>query len=87
MIRSTATLFVSLVLSTSSVFAAEVTLPASNLVVEQFVPLDQLPQHPNLQVIRAVDPLAVYSNVTTFLGSAHAQGPAAGVSPAWSWMI
>jgi hypothetical protein len=35
------------------------------------------PQH-QVKVIRAVDPLAIYSNVTTFTGSATAQGASSG---------
>ncbi|HEV7671625.1 MAG TPA: hypothetical protein VGS22_24150 [Thermoanaerobaculia bacterium] len=61
-----------------SAFAAEIFLPASNLRVDKFIPLAELSQHPELIVIRAVDPLAIYSNVTGFSGMAFAQGAATG---------
>lgn len=58
--------------------AAEALLPATSLHVERYIPLAELPQNPNVGVIRAVDPLAVYSDVTTFTGQAFAQGAASG---------
>jgi hypothetical protein len=54
----------------------EIQLPASNLVVEKYIPLSQLTGHP--QAIEAVDPNAIYSNVTNFLGQAVPQGAASG---------
>lgn len=57
---------------------AEDQVIANGLRVESFIPLSELAQRPDVGVIRAVDPLAVYSNVTNFLGQAFAQGPAAG---------
>ncbi len=73
----TATL-VAIVLSGGSAFAADRILPASSLRVEKFIPLAQLSQHPEVRVIRVVDPLAIYSNVTGFSGMAFAQGAASG---------
>ncbi|HXU46370.1 MAG TPA: hypothetical protein VN783_12660 [Thermoanaerobaculia bacterium] len=61
-----------------SLFALDVKLPASNLHVEKFIPLAELSQHPEVQVVRVVDPLAIYSNVTTFTGQAFTQGAASG---------
>jgi len=73
----TATL-VAIVVSGGSTFAAERVLPASSLRVEKFIPLAELSQHPEVRVIRVVDPLAIYSNVTGFSGMAFAQGAASG---------
>ena len=53
------------------------TLVSTPLHVDRFIPLAEMNQH-HVQVIRAVDPLAVYSNVTTFSGQAFAQGAATG---------
>lgn len=51
-----------------------------NVKVEKFIPLTELGQHPEIRVVmpEVVDPLAIYSNVTTFTGQAWAQGPAVG---------
>ncbi len=50
------------------------------LQVESFIPLSQVNQHPELRVVvpDAVDPMAIYSDITTFTGQAFAQGPATG---------
>ncbi|MEO8459722.1 MAG: hypothetical protein ABI451_04270 [Dokdonella sp.] len=50
----------------------------ASLHADGFIPLADLSKHTEIRVIRAVDPLAVYSNVTTFGGQAFAQGPASG---------
>jgi hypothetical protein len=56
--------------------AQDAVVPASDLEVVSFIPLSELaiPANGPLPV---ADPLAVYSNVTNFLGSAFAQGTAA----------
>ena len=66
-------------LTAPSAVAADVVV-ANGLRVEKFIPLAELAQHPEVRVVmpEAVDPLAIYSNVTTFSGQAFAQGPAAG---------
>lgn len=59
---------------------AQDILVAAPLKVEKFIPLAEINQHPEIRVVmpEAVDPLAVYSNVTTFTGQAFAQGAASG---------
>lgn len=59
--------------------AADTVLPASSLRVERVVPLAELKQA-GIRVLapKAVDPLAIYSDVTTFSGSGFAQGPSSG---------
>jgi hypothetical protein len=69
---------VAIVVSGGMAFAAERILPASSLHVDKYIPLAQLSQHPEVRVIRVVDPLAIYSNVTGFSGMAFAQGAATG---------
>ncbi len=55
-------------------------LVAGGLRVEKFIPLAELANHPEVRVVmpEVVDPLAIYSNITTFTGQAFAQGPASG---------
>ncbi|MEO8274867.1 MAG: hypothetical protein ABI639_01530 [Thermoanaerobaculia bacterium] len=59
-----------------SAAAADVAVGTA-LRVEKFIPLAELRAHPEVQIVmpEAVDPLAIYSNVTTFTGQAFAQGP------------
>ena len=59
---------------------AQDILVAAPLKVEKFIPLAEINQHPEIRVVlpEAVDPLAIYSNVTGFSGQAFAQGPAVG---------
>ncbi len=56
------------------------TLVNIPLKVERFIPLAEVNQHPEIRVVlpEAVDPLAIYSNVTGFSGQAFAQGAATG---------
>ncbi len=67
-----------LLLCGSSAYAQDIELPASNLTVEAYVPLAQVNGSGGPRALRAVDPLAVYSNVTNFTGSAFSNGGAAG---------
>ncbi len=69
---------IAIAVSGGSAFAADRILPASSLHVEKFIPLAELAQNREVRVIRAVDALAIYSNVTTFSGMAFAQGAASG---------
>ncbi|MEP7013119.1 MAG: hypothetical protein ABJC13_22590 [Acidobacteriota bacterium] len=69
---------VAIAVSGASAFAADRNLPISNLHVEKFIPLAELSQHQEVRVIRVVDPLAIYSNVTGFSGMAFAQGASSG---------
>ena len=62
----------------SAVHATEVFLPADDLTIESFVPLAELTSQTPQPVPRAVDPFAIYSNVTGFSGQAFAQGAASG---------
>ncbi len=57
---------------------AQDILNPAGLHVEKVIPLSELAQHPEVRVIEAVDPLAIYSDVTNFTGQAFAQGPASG---------
>jgi hypothetical protein len=61
-----------LLLAASPSLAADIN--AGNLIAERFIPLAQFGQQGPVSV---VDPLAVYSSVTTFSGQGFAQGPAA----------
>ncbi len=70
-----ATLLLLSTVGVSAAAAAEEVLPAGNLRVERVIPLSELGKQ-GVRVVRAVDPLAIYSNVTTFSGSGFAQGPA-----------
>ncbi|MCB1614312.1 MAG: DUF11 domain-containing protein, partial [Xanthomonadales bacterium] len=63
-----------LLLCGSVAYAQDIELPASNLTVEAFVPLSELTPGAAPRAIRAVDPLAIYSNVTNFGGQAYANG-------------
>ncbi|MCB1600433.1 MAG: DUF11 domain-containing protein, partial [Xanthomonadales bacterium] len=65
-----------LLLCGSPVYAQDIELPASNLTVEAYVPLAEINGSGGPRALRAVDPLAVYSNVTNFTGSAFANGGA-----------
>ncbi len=67
--------FVAILPITGSALASDVILPVSNLRVERVIPLSELSQHAE---IRVVDPLAIYSNVSSFTGQAFAQGAASG---------
>ncbi len=56
--------------------AAEVVLPIENLRVERVIPLSEIGKAgPSTEV---VDPMSIYSNVTTFLGQAIANGGSTG---------
>lgn len=74
--RATPFLIATALLAGTTARAAEVVLPASNLMVEKVVPIG-VPGKivPGTDV---VDPLSIYSNVTTFLGQAIANGGATG---------
>lgn len=61
----------------SAAAAAEEILPAGNLRVERVIPLSELGKQ-GIRVVRAVDPLAIYSNVTTFSGQARLHAVASG---------
>lgn len=63
-----------LLLCSSSVFAQDIELPASALTVEHVVPLSQVNVNGGPRTVLAVDPLAVYSSVTSFSGQAYANG-------------
>jgi uncharacterized repeat protein (TIGR01451 family) len=58
----------------SSTYAQDIELPASHLTVENVVPLSELSPNGGPRTLRAVDPLAIYSNVTNFLGQAYPNG-------------
>ena len=59
---------------------AQDILVTTPLKVEKFIPLAEINQHPEIRVVmpEAVDPLAIYSDITTFTGQAFAQGAATG---------
>lgn len=57
--------------------AADVELPAGALRVEKFVPLSEIGKQ-GIRVVRAVDPLAVYSNVTSYYGMPRLHAVASG---------
>ncbi len=82
--RHSDSLAAALLIAGAAVLAAP-ALAADTLVniplkVERFIPLAEVNQHPEIRVVLpdAVDPLAIYSNVTGFSGQAFAQGPASG---------
>jgi hypothetical protein len=81
-LRSTilAAVAVALLRATAALAASlpEVVLPASSLHVDKFIPLSEMPLRRDLKVVLAVDPNAIYSNVTGFSGQAFAQGAASG---------
>ena len=66
-------MLLSSLLLASTASAQDIQLPASALTVENFVPLSELtPNGGPPRTLRAVDPLAIYSNVTNFGGQAFA---------------
>ena len=75
--------FLGIVLAGTSA-AQDIVLPSSSLRVDRVIPLSELEQN-HVGAIRtgggtqinAVDPNAIYSNITNFLGSAFTQGAAA----------
>ena len=83
----TAFLAAALLLATAPFFAAPAEAAGgqdiviqNGLSVEKFIPLAELAKHPEVRVVmpEAVDPLAIYSDITTFSGQAFAQGAATG---------
>lgn len=83
--RHSCSLLAAALLLAGTAVAAAPPLAADTLVnvplkVESFIPLAQVNQHPEIRLVlpEAVDPLAIYSNVTGFSGQALSQGPATG---------
>lgn len=85
--RFTPALILSTAFLAGAVEAADIQLPASSLKIERVIPMQEALQR-GMKVVRAapaapvapmaVDPLAIYSNVTTFSGSALGQATATG---------